>query len=77
MCPSHTETTESTEHVTVAGIECEPVEWNTDEPFLDPLEQIDPRVREWRQILRDKFNFNKRRNGKTDDDTDIGRSSDS
>ena len=32
-----------------------------DEPILDPLEQINPRVREWRQILRDKFNFNKRR----------------
>ena len=56
---SHTETTESTEHVTVAGIECEPVEWNTDEPFLDPLEQIDPRVREWREILRRRYNFNK------------------
>ena len=31
-----------------------------DEPFLDPVELIDPRVREWRDILRNKFNFNKR-----------------
>ena len=54
---THTEPTESTEHVTVAGIECEPVEWNTDEPFLDPLEQLDPRVREWREILRRRYNF--------------------
>ena len=35
-----------------------------DEPFLDPAELIDPRVAKWRQILRDKFNFNKRRNGR-------------
>ena len=32
-----------------------------DEPFLDPEELADPRIREWRQILRDKYNFNKRR----------------
>jgi hypothetical protein len=30
---------------TIAGIECEVVEWNTDEPFLDPIEYIDPRLR--------------------------------
>ena len=24
---------------------------------IDPLEVIDPRVREWREILRNKFNF--------------------
>ena len=35
-----------------------------DEPFLDPAELIDPRVAQWRQILRDKFNFNKRHNGR-------------
>ena len=35
-----------------------------DEPFLDPAELIDPRVAKWRQILREKFNFNKRRNGR-------------
>ena len=28
-----------------------------DEPFLDPDELIDHRVRRWRQILREKFNF--------------------
>jgi hypothetical protein len=49
------------ETVSVAGIDCVPVEWNTDEPFLDPEEYIDPRVREWREILRNKFNFNKSR----------------
>ena len=32
-----------------------------DEPFLDPEELADPRIREWRQILRDRYNFNKRR----------------
>ena len=42
---------------TIAGIDCEVVEWNADEPFLDPEEYIDPRVREWREILRNKFNF--------------------
>ena len=38
------------------------IEWNTDEPFLDPLEAMDPKVREWRDILRRKFNFNKKHN---------------
>ena len=33
-----------------------------DEPFLDPEELADPRIREWREILRNKYNFNKRRN---------------
>ena len=33
-----------------------------DEPFLDPEELTDPRVAKWRQILRDKYNFNKSRN---------------
>ena len=40
------------------------VEWPTDEPFIDPIELLDPRVAKWRQILRDKFNFNKTRNGR-------------
>ena len=43
-------------------------EWSVvhgDEPFLDPDELIDHRVRRWRQILREKFNFNKRRNDTT------------
>ena len=37
-----------------------------DEPFLDPAELIDPRVATWRQILRDKFNFNKSRSNDQD-----------
>ena len=38
------------------------VEWDSQEPFLDPLEAMDQKVREWRDILRRKFNFNKRNN---------------
>jgi hypothetical protein len=33
--------------------------WNTDEPFIDPEELADPRVRMWREILRERYNFNK------------------
>jgi hypothetical protein len=33
--------------------------WNTDDPFLDPIELADPRVRMWREILRQRYNFNK------------------
>ena len=45
-------------------------EWTAihgDDPFLDPIEYIDPRVRKWREILRNRYNFNKSRkqNGKT------------
>lgn len=29
------------------------------EPFIDPIELVDPRVREWRSILSRKFSFNK------------------
>ena len=39
-------------------------EWtlkHCDEPFLDPLEATDPQTREWRNILRQNFNFNKTR----------------
>ena len=35
--------------------------WNSDEPFLDPEELRDPRVRMWREILRQRYNFNKRK----------------
>ena len=31
-----------------------------DEPFLDEIEMADPRVRMWREILRQRYNFNKR-----------------
>ncbi len=36
--------------------------WHSDEPFLDPIELQDPRVRMWREILRQRYNFNKRKN---------------
>jgi hypothetical protein len=29
------------------------------EPFLDPIERDDPRVHQWREILRTRYNFNK------------------
>ena len=32
-----------------------------DEPFLDPEELQDPRVREWREKMRQTYNFNKRK----------------
>ena len=31
--------------------------WHSDEPFLDPVEMADPRVRMWREILRQRYNF--------------------
>jgi hypothetical protein len=37
-------------------------EWHIehgDEPFLDPLEATDQQVREWRETLRQRYNFNK------------------
>ena len=34
--------------------------WHSDEPFLDPEELRDPRIRMWREILRQRYNFNKR-----------------
>ena len=41
------------------------------EPFIDPMEALDPRVRRWREILREKYNFNKTR--KTNDQRDTGQ----
>ena len=38
------------------------VEAHGDEPFIDPEELADPRVRMWREILRERYNFNKTRN---------------
>ena len=35
---------------------------NSDEPFLDPEELADPRIRMWRETLRQRYNFNKRHN---------------
>ena len=37
------------------------VEWPKDDPFVDPIEQIEPRVGQWREILRRRYNFNKRK----------------
>ena len=37
------------------------LEYAEDEPFLDPIELQDPRVRMWREILRQRYNFNKRK----------------
>ena len=36
--------------------------YHSDEPFLDPEELRDPRIRMWREILRQRYNFNKRKN---------------
>ena len=35
---------------------------NSDEPFLDPEELADPRIRMWRETLRQRYNYNKRHN---------------
>ena len=67
--PREPEPEQPKETVTIAGIDCEVVEWNTDDPFLDPEEYIDPRVREWREILRRRYNFNKRYDKGTKDST--------
>ena len=40
------------------------------QPFLDPDELYDPRVRMWRDTLRQRYNFNKTRNGGTIHTTD-------
>jgi hypothetical protein len=39
-------------------------EWvavHEDEPFVDPIELTDMRVAQWRDILRQRYNFNKSR----------------
>ena len=33
--------------------------WHSDEPFIDPVELTDIRVGQWREILRQRYNFNK------------------
>lgn len=35
--------------------------WHSDEPFIDPIELQDPRVRMWRETLRQRYNFNKQK----------------
>ena len=37
------------------------VEHPDDEPFIDQDELQDPRVRMWREIMRQRYNFNKSR----------------
>ena len=60
---------EWTEHLKTLAAIHEWTEVHGDEPFLDPLEQLDPRVREWREILRRRYNFNKRYDKGTEDST--------
>ena len=40
--------------------------WPADEPFVDPIEASDTRVRQWRDIIRQRYNFNKSRNNDKD-----------
>ena len=42
-----------------------------DEPFLDPEEMTDPELHRRREILRQRYNFNKSRNRPTPPTTDI------
>ena len=65
ICHPETMTTEPTPKNDRKDKDLGLVEWNSQEPFLDPLESMDPKVREWRDILRNKFNFNKRKTNDT------------
>jgi hypothetical protein len=47
-----------------------PVPEYSEEPFVDPEELADFRVAKWRDILRQKYNFNKSQNGRTIHTTD-------
>ena len=62
ICHPETMTTEPTPKNDRKDKDLGLIEWNSQEPFLDPLEAMDPKVREWRDILRRKFNFNNRNN---------------
>jgi hypothetical protein len=42
-----------------ANLPLETVEWNNDVPFMDLDELNDPRLRLWRETLRQRYNFNK------------------
>lgn len=42
-------------------IKTQPVQYQNDEPFIDPEELAEPHVAEWRETLRQKYNFNKTR----------------
>jgi hypothetical protein len=68
QAPEQSATAKSHETVLPLGADLplEPVEWNSDEPFIDTDELVDPRLRLWRETLRKRYNFNKtRNNGRT------------
>ena len=51
------------------------VEWDNQEPFLDPIEASDPRVARWRDIIRRAYSgkkHNENRAHANGDDTDAG-----
>jgi hypothetical protein len=58
--PRKAEPDENREPVLIGDIVTQRV--TNDEPFIDPDEMQDPRVRMWRDTFRRKFNFNKTRN---------------
>ena len=54
------------------------VPWNNDDPFIDPIEMIDPRVKEWREILRrrQKYDYINRKDNLNNQDNDRRTDSD-
>ena len=64
QAPEQAATAKSQEAVLPLGanLPLEPVEWNNDVPFMDIDEMNDPRLRLWRETLRQRYNFNKSRN---------------
>lgn len=52
--------TEKREPVKIGDIIAHVVD--SDEPFIDPIELADPLVHQWREILRQRYNFNESRN---------------
>ncbi len=52
--------TEKREPVKIGNIIAHVVD--SDEPFIDPIELADPLVHQWREILRQRYNFNESRN---------------
>ena len=61
QAPEQAATAKSQEAVLPLGanLPLEPVEWNYDVPFMDLDEMNDPRLRLWRETLRQRYNFNK------------------
>ena len=45
---------------------------HSDEPFLDPIEIMDPRVRKWREILARRYNFKNNRSTDIDNVKTVG-----